>query len=52
VQPQLDAKEPEIEINGTIPTAGGSQSVFANFYAPGDTFGCISVLFTYPAAGG
>jgi hypothetical protein len=39
-------------IPGTIPISGGSQSVFANFYAPGDTFGCISVSFTYPAAGG
>jgi hypothetical protein len=39
-------------IPGTIPLSGGSQSVFADFYAPGDTFGCISVSFTYPAAGG
>jgi len=34
-------------IPATIPV-GGSQSVFADFYAPGDTFGCISVSFTYP----
>jgi hypothetical protein len=39
-------------IPGTIPLSGGSQSVFADFYAPGDTFGCISVSFIYPAAGG
>lgn len=38
-------------IPGTIPISGGSQSVFADFYAPGDTFGCISVSFTYPAGG-
>jgi hypothetical protein len=35
-------------IPATIPL-GGSQTVFADFYAPGDTFGCISVSFTYPA---
>ncbi len=34
-------------IPGTIPASGGSQSVFADFYAPGDTFGCMSVSFTY-----
>jgi hypothetical protein len=30
---------------------GGSQSVLADFYARGDTFGCISVSYTYPAGG-
>jgi Htaa len=35
-------------IPATIPV-GGSQSVFADFYTPGDTFGCISVSFNYPA---
>jgi Htaa len=33
-------------IPATIPH-GGSQSVFAGFYAPGDRFGCISVSFAY-----
>jgi Htaa len=33
-------------IPATIPE-GGSQSVFAGFYSPGDPFGCISVSFTY-----
>ena len=33
-------------IPATIPQ-GGSQSIFAGFYAPGDRFGCLSVSFTH-----
>jgi hypothetical protein len=35
-----------VRIPATIPQ-GGSQSVFAGFYSPGDSFGCISVSFTH-----
>ena len=35
-------------IPATVPL-GGTQAVFADFYLPGDTFGCISVSFSYPA---
>jgi hypothetical protein len=35
-------------IPATVPL-GGSQAVFAGFYLPRDTFGCISVSFSYPA---
>jgi Htaa protein len=37
-------------IPGTIPADGGSASVFAGFYAPGERFGCVSISFTH--AGG
>ena len=36
-------------IHGTIPAEGGSQSIFAGFYGPGERFGCISVSFAYGA---
>jgi hypothetical protein len=32
---------------GTIPDEGGSQSVFAGFYLPGERFGCISLTLSY-----
>jgi Htaa protein len=34
-------------IKATIPT-GGSQSVFAGYYSPGEGFGCVSVSYTTP----
>jgi hypothetical protein len=33
-------------IPGTIPS-GGSESVFAGFYLPGERFGCVSMSLTY-----
>jgi hypothetical protein len=32
---------------GTIPSDGGSQSVFAGFYLPGERFGCVSLTVGY-----
>jgi Htaa len=32
---------------GTIPQDGGSQSVFAGFYLPGERFGCVSLTLNY-----
>jgi hypothetical protein len=32
---------------GTIPEDGGSQSVFAGFYLPGERFGCVSLTLGY-----
>jgi Htaa len=37
-------------VPGSIPADGGSQSVFAGFYAPGERFGCISMSITYAGA--
>jgi hypothetical protein len=34
-------------IPGEIPRSGGSQSVFAGFYLPGERFGCVSMSLTY-----
>lgn len=34
-------------IPGAIPSSGGSQSVFAGFYLPGERFGCVSLSLTY-----
>lgn len=34
-------------IPGTIPESGGSRSVFAGFYLPGERFGCVSMSLTY-----